>query len=137
MTDLTERFDKTAKSPGQTPDKKPTPFSLRLTFEERAELERQAGGMPLGAFIRAKLLDEATHTPRQARRKPVGDQKALGQVLGQLGQSRLSSNLNQLARATNTGSLPVTPETEKAIADACADIRDMRDILLIALGMEP
>ncbi len=137
MTDLTNRFDQTAKNPAQGLDKKPTPFSLRLTFEERAELERQAGDKPLGAFIRAKLLDEAVHAPRKARRKPVGDQKALGQVLGQLGQSRLANNLNQLARAANTGSLPVTPETEAAIADACADVRVMRNALMKAMGMEP
>jgi len=32
--------------------KKTPPFSLRLTFEERARLEELAGDMPLGAYIR-------------------------------------------------------------------------------------
>ena len=36
----------------------PHPFSLRLTFEERAILEKAAGSMSLGAYIRSKLLDE-------------------------------------------------------------------------------
>lgn len=31
--------------------KKPSPFSLRLTFEERARLESEAGTLPLGAYI--------------------------------------------------------------------------------------
>ena len=30
---------------------KTPPFSLRLTFEERARLEELAGDMPLGAYI--------------------------------------------------------------------------------------
>jgi len=33
------------------------PFSLRLTFEERAQLEKEAAGMPLGRYIRQKALD--------------------------------------------------------------------------------
>lgn len=37
-------------------NKIPTPFSLRLTFEERAALEQEAGDEPLGAYIRKKLL---------------------------------------------------------------------------------
>ena len=31
------------------------PFSLRLTFEERAKLERDAAGMALGAYMRSRL----------------------------------------------------------------------------------
>jgi len=38
----------------------PPPFSLRLTFEERAQLEREAGDMPLGAYIRSRLFNTAT-----------------------------------------------------------------------------
>ncbi len=36
--------------------KTPPPFSLRLSFEERARLERDAGDMPLGAYIRERLF---------------------------------------------------------------------------------
>ena len=54
-----------------------------------------------------------------------------------LGKSRLSSNLNQLARAVNSGSLPVSPETEKAILEACAEIKTMSNNLTKALGVEP
>lgn len=31
------------------------PFSLRLKFEERAQLEADAAGMPLGAYVRSRL----------------------------------------------------------------------------------
>ena len=52
-----------------------------------------------------------------------------------LGHSRLSTNVNQLARAVNSGSLPVTPDTEKALKDACADIAWMRIALMKSLGL--
>ncbi len=68
--------------------------------------------------IREKLFgDEATPRKRPGN-SPVKDAEALGRVLGALGASRLSSNLNQLAKAVNTGSLPVSPETESDLVKA-------------------
>ena len=58
------------------------------------------------------------------------------QVLATLGQSRLSSNLNQLAHLANVGALPVTPELEAELAEALADIRAIRLLLLTALGFK-
>ncbi len=116
-------------------DKKatPSPFSLRLTFEERAVLEEAAEDMPLGAYIRSQVLQgKETHRRRKSRR-PIKDQQAFGQVLGELGKSRIANNLNQLAKAVNTDTLPVTPDTEKAIRDACADVQYMRAMLMKAL----
>ena len=44
----------------------PTPFSLRLTFEERAALEDAAGDMPLGAYIWGELFKgKKTRTRRR------------------------------------------------------------------------
>ena len=111
------------------------PFSLRLTFEERARLEREALGMSLGAYIRLRLFGENV-APRKTRgRQPVKDHEALGRVLGALGGSRLSQNLNQLAKAVNTGSLPVTPETERDLREACAAVALIRAELMRALGV--
>lgn len=113
----------------------PAPFSLRLTFDERARLEKDAAGLPLGAYIRERLFDEKAQ-PRRTRGKfPVRDHEALARVLAELGRSRLASNLNQLARAANTGSLPVTPETEEDLARACATVAEIRRELLRALGV--
>jgi hypothetical protein len=110
------------------------PFSLRLTFEERAALERAAGDMPLGAYIRAELFRGKKVQRRRRYKRPVKDYQALGQLLGELGEARLANNLNQLARAANTGSLPVTPETEKALREACVEVQQMRTLLMNALG---
>ena len=113
----------------------PPPFSIRLTFEERARLEKDAAGMSLGAYVRSRVFDGSV-PQRQTRGKfPVKDHIALAQVLAQLGASRLSSNLNQLARAVNTGSLPVTPDTEADIRRACDDVRQIRMDLMKALGL--
>lgn len=115
----------------------PPPFSLRLTFEERQRLEAEAGDMPLGAFIRKRLLGDGAVPRKRKGNSPVKDKAALARVLGALGQSRLSSNLNQLAKAVNTGSLPVTPETEADLKAACKDIAALRAALLRALGKTP
>jgi hypothetical protein len=86
-------------------------FSLRLTFKEHAALLHAAGNVPLGVYIRSKLFDRPLpdYYPRRPRH-PVRDEQILGQVLAELGKARLANNLNQLAKAANTGSLPVTPD---------------------------
>ncbi len=87
--------------------KREAPFSLRLTFEERAKLEKAANGVPLGTYIKAALFGSGLPKVRRRNTQPVKDHEALGRVLAALGQSRLSANLNQMARAVNTGTLPV------------------------------
>jgi hypothetical protein len=120
-----------------TPSKPPksAPFSLRLTFEERAALEEAAGNFPLGTYIKLKAFDgRPLQLQGQGMRRPVKDPETLAQILALLGRARLANNLNQLAHAANTGSLPVTPETLAAIQEACAEVAAMRRALLQALG---
>ena len=134
MRRSSNNFNDKASGKGRQKTGYPPPFSLRLTFEERARLEKEAAGMALGAYIRMRLFGEDAE-PRRTRGKfPVKDHEALGRVLGALGASRLSSNLNQLAKAVNTGSLPVTSETEDVLFDACEEILAIRIDLLRALG---
>jgi hypothetical protein len=112
------------------------PFSLRLSFDERSQLEKAAGNMALGAYIREKLLT----TPEErhhVRDKPTEDRKMLGQLLSVIGRSHLANNLNQLAKAVNSGSLDVTPDTERMIRESYAEIMWMREILIEALGLRP
>ena len=133
MTTPHREFEKSAKGkPAKV--KKPAPFSLRLTFDERAKLEAAANGVPLGAYIKAVLFGEDLEKVRRRNTKPIEDHVELAKVLAALGQSRLSSNLNQLARGVNTGTLPVHPDIEAEISEACRDIAGMRVDLLRALG---
>ena len=113
----------------------PSPFCLRLTFEERAALEQAASGQPLAVYVRSRLFDDSLPPRRTRNKHPVKDHKALAELLAELGRLRVSTNLNQLARAANSGSLPVTPETEQALQQACADIGWMRDRLMAGLGL--
>lgn len=117
--------------------KRTPPFSLRLTFEQRARLEQEAAGSSLSAYIHERLFGaEAPAARRKRGKSPVKDQQAIAELLAKLGQSRLSSNLNQLARLANLGALPVTPDTETAIIEAAEDIALMRKLLIEALGLE-
>ena len=113
-----------------------TPFSMRLTKAQRRKLGEDAAPLPVGEYVRARLFDNPTPLKRPSRR-PVQDEQALVRVLGALGRTRLSSNLNQLAKAVHSGSLPVTPETEQAILAACAAVQNMSGELVKALGLPP
>ena len=61
----------------------------------------------------------------------------LGQLLGELGRSGVPECLNELWGAARLGSLPVTPETEEALREACAAVKQMRHSLIRALGLRP
>ncbi len=139
MSILDRNFNKIAADTGvkARKPKYPPPFSLRLTYEERAWLEADARGRPLGTYIRERLFGDDARPRAKQGNSPVGDPEALGRVLGALGQSRLASNLNQLAKAVNTGSLPVTPETEADLQAACRAVADLPAELLRALGKVP
>jgi hypothetical protein len=112
-----------------------TPLSVRFTESEKARLRELAGSRPVGLYIRERSL-QGEALPRAARRSPVRDAEPLARLLGLLGQSRLASNLNQLAKAAHQGSLPVTEEVEADLRRACADVFEMRTLLLKALGLQ-
>lgn len=115
----------------------PTIFvSLRLTFAEKARLQQDAAGLTVSEYMRWRLFDPNNPPPRRRGTAPVKDHQALAQALGMLGQSRLSANVNQLARSANSGSLPVTPDTEAALMSAVADIQYIRRLLIEALNLE-
>lgn len=125
MTDIPSKKDK----------KYPPPLSIRFTFEERAELDELSEGMPVGRFIRECTFRflKIGKTPKSL---PVQDAKLLAKVLGLLGKSRISSNINQLAKAANSGSLPVNDDVQKALMEACQAIMFIRDTLIEALGLK-
>ena len=115
------------------------PFSLRLSFVERAALERRAGNRPLGDYIRECVLG-AKITPRKPSRarprKVRADKKAMAQVLGVLGQSEIAKNLRTISEHVKLGTLLVTEETEREIDRALSDIEDIRAMLIRALGID-
>ena len=100
---------------------------IRLTPEERAQINAHAerAGLTSGSYARLVLL--GTRSPRQVRRPPV-ERAELGRLLGAIGH--VGANLNQLAHASNSG-LPVG---RRELAEALAGLAKVRDAILSALG---
>jgi len=114
--------------------KRPSPMTFRATDEQKQEIRDKAGRMPVGAYIRFKVLDMPdTHRPVP----DFADKELLERLLHRLGKSRLSSNLNQIARACNKGTLPLPPESKERLMKTCDAVEEMRCVLLEALGRKP
>jgi len=105
-------------------------LTFRLTPEERAAIDDKAdrAGLETGSYAREVLL--GAPAPRQVRRPPV-ERKELARLLGEVG--KIGSNLNQLARAANSGVLVYTGEIDTALGG----LRDVRDAIMVALGRDP
>lgn len=110
------------------------PLSLRLSRDERTRLEHEAGGVPLGTYIKSKLFD-GTAT-RVRRQHPVGDQPTIAQLLARLGASGLAAHMRELADAARSGSLACDDEITALLRTACADIESIRSMLVTALGLK-
>jgi len=112
-----------------------SPISLRVSPEEKARLEHDAGDMTLSAFIRWMLFGDQV-TPRKRRMKrPIKDYRILAQLFALIKQTQAWNNLNQIARAINSNTWIVTPETEKLLQEACKAIIEIRSMLMKALGL--
>lgn len=114
--------------------KRPAPLSIRFNTREMEELRRLAGDQPIGRYIKDCLF-QATQL-RRTTPSPLQDKKLLAQILGALGQSRIASNINQLAKAANSGSLPVNDDMIKALLEAVEFIRWMRGMLINGMGLK-
>ena len=113
------------------------PFSFRLTEAERAALDRAAGKMPLGTYIKWRLIDPDADAPRRRRtRRPSAFERGLSQALALLGNSRIASNLNQVAKAANAGAVPLNPELDAELREALAHIAEIRRLLIESLELQ-
>jgi hypothetical protein len=112
------------------------PFSLRLTSAERSQLESQAGGMSLSAYIKSVVFAADAPKYRKRRKPPVAEQQLLAEVLARLGQTRQANNLNQIAKHLNQGTLIVDPELEEDLKRAVAEVAWIRATLMEALGVK-
>ena len=145
---LSELFLELGMLPGNEPEpniksqptkqqkkKRSSPFSLRLSFEERAQLERESGRMSLGAYIKSRLFS-GKKTPKRSRPKnALKDEQALAQVLSALGRSGISKSLAELSKASKEGRLLITGEADEGLREACQAVITMRDHLITALGL--
>ena len=103
---------------------------IRCLQEEFKAIVAKAdkAGFSTGAFARACLLDDPG--PR-AQRRPPADHVVLRQILGHVG--RIGNNINQIARALNTGGVVSDAELHEALTAYL----DIRDAIFKALGKNP
>ena len=111
-----------------------SPLTLRLTPEERVRLEELAAGMTLSAYVRACVFAEDAKLRKTRPSDKVEDKKAAAEALALLGQSRIASNLNQLAYHANIGALIVGEDEKAQIAEANTHLATIRALLMEALG---
>ena len=99
---MTEQTNKSDKRPKSEVRKRTQFIRARVTPEEKAAFLKICGEACLtaGDFIRSKVFGQQPLRVQQVRRP---DQKALSQILAQLG--KYGSNLNQIAHALNIAKL--------------------------------
>ena len=115
---------------------KTKPFALRLTDSERMELERRAGEMALGTYIKLALFADGDKRKHRGARAPIKDHQLLGQLLACLGSFRISESMDRLASAAETGTLVLDGDAPAAIQKVCTDIIAMRLMLMKGLGFQ-
>jgi hypothetical protein len=98
------------------------PTSIRLTENEIRDLDQRAARANLtrGRYIRLALLGEDAEKPhaREALHRLSHDQ---AETIRQL--SRIGNNINQLARATNAGTIIHKEALEEALSELIAAVR--------------
>lgn len=125
-----------AKNKNRSDQRYPSPFCMRFTDDERKTLELAAGDRPLSAYIRWLIFGDDIPKNRTRGKKPVKDQKELAKLLSLFGQSRIANNINQLAKAANSGSLPVNMDVLKSLNEASHSVSWIRNTLTKALGLQ-
>ena len=114
--------------------RRPSSLSIRVSDEEREILQRKAGKRPIGAYVREKALGDEQAPRRKSQAKPSIDYAMLGQVLGKLGQSEQVSVLFLLLAAVENERVTMRKEDSAALHKACADMREVRAMVMGALG---
>ena len=117
-----------------SPSRELSPFTLRLTRAERARLEEMAAGMTLSAYVRACVFAEDTRLRKSHACDASAEKKAMAEALALLGQSRIASNLNQLAHHANLGILIEDDGVKAQISEANAHLSAIRTALMAGLG---
>ncbi len=110
-------------------------YQIRFSQEERQKLEKWANGRPIAAYIKDVLFVEE-RKPERTHGLIIEDRKLFGKALGFLGKSRLANNINQLAKAANSGSLPLDDETKAAILKSANSILWLRRTFMRAMGLK-
>ena len=116
-------------------------LSVRVSEQERAWLEKQAGKIAVSEYIRHQLFDngDIDWSKVRLKRRPkrtIHDKQALAQVLALLGQSSVFASLVELVTAARSGSLVVTPEVDAMLRQTQHDLSEIKHLLMQSLGIK-
>ncbi len=120
----------------EKPKKRPAPFSIRFTEEERTRLEYDAEGMAIGEYIKWRIFDDSNPKRKVRNRKPIKDHVELAKVLGLLGSSHIPKHLGTIAKHLENNTLIITPDIERSLIEALEDIHFIRNAITKALGFK-
>ena len=117
-----------------------SPISVRVTTEERGILLNDAKGQSLSNYVRARLFSDDGFVESSGDKDAISlssrnRMKLLAQLLSRFGASDITKSLSELAVAAKIGALPVDKEVVSEIHSACSHIKEMRLLLLKALGL--
>ena len=110
------------------------PLSIRLNERERAQLEKAAGDMPLGRFIKQQVF---YGTPKASKAEVVDRYEMLARLLAALGETDAFANLDSIAKAVECGDVQLSAEQLEQIGATCLLVLEMRNDLIRALGLKP
>lgn len=116
-----------------------SPYSIRFTLPQRAFIREQslATKMSESEWIRQILFsDSKLNLVKHQALVKRAHQKDLSRVIYLLGKSRIPNNLNQIAKGINTGTLIVSPDTERHIHDTYRMVLWIRKTLIEQLGLK-
>jgi len=133
---IIDSFNSSSNDNAKIKRKRPAPYSLRLSDAERKYLDNKAGDMSLHSYIRARIFDDDAPLPSKRKQPRVSDMQALSKVLGTLGRSNTSNNLNQIAKAIHHGNFNMPDGVLVELNAACREITAMRADLIVALGLK-
>ncbi|EFL90210.1 hypothetical protein [Ahrensia sp. R2A130] len=114
------------------------PRSIRFSDEEWRAIDAKRGKLSASAYVRQCTLDRLGKPRRKISGAPAPHttQTQLAQIIALLGKSQALSVLRGLLNLARMSALPVTTETENHIKAACDDIRQIKSLLMKALGLK-
>ncbi len=103
-----------------------SPYSIRLSAQEKLFLQKKAGDQPLSIYIRSIILDcpEERKRYRSKNHDIIKDHAALAKILGLLGQLNAAKHLKTISIALENNSLIVTEETDTHLHDAAKALNE-------------
>lgn len=104
--------------------------NFRVTADEYRQIESNAerGGLTFGSYLRTRALTSPT---TRAMRRPMMEKVIMSKLVAGLGRS--GSNLNQIARAMNSGETVLIDQIQSALAEH----RQILAAVIETLGRQP